>query len=88
MKEVENLIIDLFLVLFLLSSLMVVLEKDLIRALIFLALSSIFLILLLYLYRAPDVALTFSIVSTGASTVLFIAIIKKLERFGYDRERV
>ncbi len=80
-------IIDLFLVLFLISSLMVVLEKDLIRALIFLALSSIFLILLLYLYRAPDVALTFSIVSTGANTVLFIAIIKKLERFGYERER-
>ncbi|MBS3781244.1 MAG: DUF4040 domain-containing protein [Candidatus Thermoplasmatota archaeon] len=81
-------IIDIFLVLFLLSSLMVVLEKDLIRALIFLAFSSIFLILLLYLYRAPDVALTFSIVSTGASTVLFIAIIKKLEKFGYDRDSV
>lgn len=80
-------IIDLFLVLFLISSLMVVLEKDLIRALIFLAFTSIFLILLLYLYRAPDVALTFSIVSTGANTVLFIAIIKKLERFGYERER-
>ncbi len=78
--------IELFLVLFLISSLLVVLEKRLIRALVFLALASVFLILLLYLYRATDVALAFSIVSTGATTVLFLAIIKKLERFGYERE--
>ncbi len=78
--------IDLFLVLFLISSVLVILENDLIRALIFLAFTSIFLIFLLYLYRAPDVALTYSIVSTGASTVLFLAIIKKLEKFGYERE--
>jgi len=87
MKEVKRIIIDLFLVLFLVSSLLVVLEKDLIRALIFLGLASVFLILILYLYRAPDVALAFSIVSTGATTVLFLAIIKKLERFGYERKR-
>ncbi len=87
MKEVMKMIIDLFLVLFLISSLIVVIERDLIRALIFLALASVFLILLLYLYRAPDVALAFSIVSTGATTVLFLAIIKKLERFGYERKR-
>jgi len=85
--EVKRIIIDIFLVLFFVSSLLVVLEKDLIRALIFLGLASVFLILLLYLYRAPDVALAFSIVSTGATTVLFLAIIKKLERFGYERKR-
>ncbi len=79
-------LIELFLVLFLIASLLVVLEKNLIRALIFLGLASIFLIFLIYLYRAPDVALTFSIVSTGATTVLFLAIIKKLEDFGYERE--
>ncbi len=87
MMEVKRIIIDIFLVLFFVSSLLVVLEKDLIRALIFLGLASVFLILLLYLYRAPDVALAFSIVSTGATTVLFLAIIKKLERFGYERKR-
>ncbi|MBS3817455.1 MAG: DUF4040 domain-containing protein [Candidatus Thermoplasmatota archaeon] len=78
--------IDLFLVLFLISSILVVLESDLVRTLIFLALSSVFLIFLLYIHRAPDVALTFSIVSSGATTVLFIAVIKKLEEVGYERE--
>ena len=79
-------IIELFLVLFLISNILVIMEDDLIRALVFLALASVFLILLLYLYRATDVALAFSIVSTGATTVLFLAIIKKLERFGYERK--
>ncbi len=81
-------IIELFLVLFLVSNILVIMEDDLIRALVFLALASVFLILLLYLYRATDVALAFSIVSTGATTVLFLAIIKKLERFGYERKRL
>jgi len=81
-------IIELFLVLFLISNILVIMEDDLIRALVFLALASVFLILLLYLYRATDVALAFSIVSTGATTVLFLAIIKKLERFGYERKRL
>ncbi len=79
-------LIELFLILFLVSSFLVVIEEDLIRALVFLALASVFLILLLYLYRATDVALAFSIVSTGATTVLFLAIIKKLEGFGYERK--
>ncbi|MFP4000776.1 MAG: Na(+)/H(+) antiporter subunit B [Thermoplasmata archaeon] len=82
----RKIVIDLFLLLFVISSLLVVLEEDLIRALIFLGLASVFLILILYLYRAPDVALTFSIVSTGATTVLFLSIIKKLEGFGYERK--
>jgi len=81
-------IIELFLVLFLVANILVIMEDDLIRALVFLALASVFLILLLYLYRATDVALAFSIVSTGATTVLFLAIIKKLERFGYERKRL
>ncbi len=79
-------VIELFLILFLVSCILVVLESNLVRALIFLAFSSVFLIFLIYLYRAPDVALTYSIVSTGASTVLFFAIIKKLENLGYERE--
>ena len=79
-------VIELFLVLFLGASMLVVFEEDLIRALIFLAMSSIFLMILIFLYKAPDVALTFAIVSTGASTVLFLAIIKKLEQFGYERK--
>lgn len=75
----------MFLFLFIGASALVVFEDDLIMSLIFLAMASLFLIILIYLYRAPDVALTFSIVSTAASTVLFLAAIKKLEMMGYKR---
>lgn len=79
-------VIELFLVLFLGASVLVVLEEHLIRALIFLALTTLFLVVLLYLYKAPDVALTFAVVNTAATTVLFLATIYKLENFGYERE--
>ncbi|MFW5928495.1 MAG: Na(+)/H(+) antiporter subunit B [Thermoplasmatota archaeon] len=78
-------IIELFLVLFLGSCFLVVFEKDLIRALVFLAMSSLFLVVLIYLYRAPDVALTMGVVSSAATTILFLAVIKKLEGIGYER---
>ena len=78
-------IIELFLVLFLGSCFLVIFEKDLIRALVFLAMSSLFLVVLIYLYRAPDVALTMGVVSSAATTILFLAVIKKLEGIGYER---
>lgn len=78
-------IIELFLVLFLGSCFLVIFEDDLIRALVFLALSSLFLVVLIYLYKAPDVALTMGVVSSAATTILFIAVIKKLESVGYER---
>ncbi len=78
-------IIELFLVLFLGSCFLVVFEDDLIRALVFLALSSLFLVVLIYLYKAPDVALTMGVVSSAATTILFLAVIKKLEGIGYER---
>ena len=77
-------IIELFLVLFLGSCFLVVFEDDLIRALVFLALSSLFLVVLIYLYKAPDVALTMGVVSSAATTILFLAVIKKLEGIGYE----
>lgn len=81
-------VIELFLILFLGACVLVVLEDDLIRALIFLALSSLFLVMLIYLYSAPDVALTLAIVSGAANTILFLAVIKKLESEGYERKAV
>ena len=78
-------IIELFLVLFLGSCFLVVFEEDLIRALIFLAMSSLFLVVLIYLYKAPDVAFTMAVVSSAATTILFLAVIKKLEEIGYER---
>lgn len=81
-------ITELFLILFIGTSILVVVEKDLIRALVFLAAASIFLTILTYLYRAPDVALTFTIVNSAGITVLFLSTIKKLERSGYERENL
>lgn len=56
-----------------------VLEDDLINALVFLAFGSLLLITLIYLYRALDVALTFAVVNSAATTILFLVVIKKLE---------
>lgn len=72
-------VIELFLILLLGSSILVVLEEDIFRALIFLSFASIFVMILVYLYNAPDVALTLAVVNGAASTILFLAVIKKLE---------
>ncbi len=71
-------IMELFLVLFLGTSILVVIEKDLINALVFLAIASLLLIVVIYLYRALDVALTFAVVNSAATTVLFLVVIKKM----------
>jgi len=78
-------ILELFLILFLGACFLVVFEENLIRALVFLAMSSTFLIILIFLYKAPDVALTMGVVSSAATTILFLAVIKKLEGIGYER---
>ncbi|MGM0404644.1 MAG: Na(+)/H(+) antiporter subunit B [Thermoplasmatota archaeon] len=78
-------VIELFLILLLGACILVVLEKDLIRCLIFLSFASIFVIILVYLYNAPDVALTLAVVNGAASTILFLAVIKKIEVIG-DQE--
>ena len=69
---------QLFLLLFLGACILVVFENDLVRCLIFLGMSAAFLVILTYLYRAPDVALTFAVVNSTATTVLFLAIMKKV----------
>ncbi len=69
---------ELFLILFLGTSILVVIEKDLINALVFLAIASLLLIVIIYLYRALDVALTFAVVNSAATTILFLVVIKKL----------
>ncbi len=70
---------ELFLILFLGTSILVVLEDDLLNALVFLALGSLVLIILVYLYMALDVALTFAVVNSAATTILFLVVIKKME---------
>lgn len=70
---------ELFLILFLGASILVVVEHDLLNALIFLALGSLMLVVLVFMYRALDVALTFAVVNSAASTILFLVVIKKME---------
>ncbi len=71
-------IMELFLVLFLGTSILIIVEKDLINALVFLAIASLLLIVIIYLYRALDVALTFAVVNSAATTILFLVVIKKM----------
>ncbi len=54
--------------------------KDLLMAVIFLAIFSLISALLFFHLHAPDVALTEAAVGTGVSTVIFIWIIQKTER--------
>ena len=54
--------------------------RDLLRAVIFLAIFSLISALLFFHLHAPDVALTEAAVGTGVSTVIFIWVIQKTER--------
>lgn len=59
-------------------SLIVVFLKDLLKALIVLSLSSLLIVMFLFLHKAPDVAITMAVVGTGATTILYLTIIKKI----------
>lgn len=54
--------------------------KDLLRAVIFLAVFSLVSALLFFYLHAPDVALTEAAVGAGISTVIFIWVIQKTDR--------
>lgn len=59
-------------------SVVIVLLQDLMKALIALSLSSLLIVLLLFLLKAPDVAITMAVVGTGATTILYLTVIKKI----------
>jgi energy-converting hydrogenase B subunit D len=54
--------------------------KELLKAVIFLAVFSLISALLFFYLHAPDVALTEAAVGTGVSTVIFIWVIQKTDR--------
>jgi uncharacterized MnhB-related membrane protein len=54
--------------------------KDLLRAVIFLAVFSLVSALLFFYLHAPDVALTEAAVGAGVSTVIFIWVIQNTDR--------
>ena len=71
---------EALLILIVIFSIFVVLSKKLLRALIFLSMSTLLLVVILFLYQAPDVAITMAVVSTGATTILFLTVLKKVGR--------
>jgi uncharacterized MnhB-related membrane protein len=71
---------EIFLILLIIFSILVVGTKDLLKSLVFLSSSSLILVLLLFLLQVPDVAITLAVVGTGATTVLFLTVIKKVSK--------
>ena len=69
---------EILLLALLFISIIIVLLKDLMKALIALSVSSLLIVLLLFLFKAPDVAITMAVVGTGATTILYLTVIKKL----------
>ncbi|MEM1526038.1 MAG: hydrogenase subunit MbhD domain-containing protein [Ignisphaera sp.] len=61
-----------------------VIEKDLVRAVIYSALQSTLYALITYLIMAPDIFLTYIPVSVGLYTALVLILIKKTERIEGD----
>ena len=73
--EVIHLIVPILIVV---ASIFAVLLKDLIAATIALAAMSLLLSLEFYILQAPDVAITMAVVGTGATTILYLVVIKKV----------
>lgn len=61
-----------------------IIDKDLVRAVIYSALQSTLYALIIYLVMAPDIFLTYIPVSVGLYTALILILIKKTERFEGD----
>lgn len=70
----------LLLLLLLILGVLALEAKDLLLAVIFLAIFSLISALLFFHLHAPDVALTEAAVGTGVSTVIFVWVIQKTER--------
>jgi uncharacterized MnhB-related membrane protein len=58
-------------------SLLVVLVNNLLKALIILSASNLLIVTYIFFHKAPDVAITMAVVGTGATTILYLTIIKK-----------
>ncbi len=71
-------ILEIFLVILVIASIFFVIAKTLLKSLIFLSFNTLILVIILFLLQAPDVAITMAVVGTGATTILYLSVIKKL----------
>lgn len=72
--------VDMILVLAILVGILSLQTRDLLAAVIFLAVFSLLCALIYYFLHAPDVALTEAAVGAGLSTFLFIWVIRRTGR--------
>lgn len=71
----------------LVATYLAVLERDLIKAVIFSALQSTVYAILFYLLMAPDIALVYIPVAVGLYPAVVLFLIKKTEKIEGDSER-
>lgn len=71
-------IIDILLVILIITSILFIGSKTLLQSLIFLAFNTLLLVIILFFLQAPDVAITMAVVGTGATTILYLTVIKKV----------
>jgi uncharacterized MnhB-related membrane protein len=74
----KKMILEFFLVMIVIASICFVVTKTLLRSLIFLSANTLILVVILFLLQAPDVAITMAVVGTGATTILYLSVLKKI----------
>ena len=76
----DKVMTELILILLILLGILALQFKDLLNAVIYLAVFSLLSSLLFYYLHAPDVAIAEAAVGAGVATILFVAIIGKTKR--------
>lgn len=71
-------ILEIFLIILVIAAIGFVVAKTLLKSLIFLSANTLILVIILFLFQAPDVAITMAVVGTGATTILYLSVIKKI----------
>ena len=71
-------ILEFLLIILVIAAILFVISKTLLRSLIFLSVNTLLLVIILFLLQAPDVAITMAVVGTGATTILYLTVIKKI----------
>jgi len=71
-------ILQIFLIMIIIASILFILAKTLLQSLIYLSLNTLLLVIILFFLQAPDVAITMAVVGTGATTILYLSVLRKL----------
>ncbi|MDG6229567.1 MAG: DUF4040 domain-containing protein [Candidatus Thermoplasmatota archaeon] len=75
---------EIVLILLVGTAVLFIISKTLIQALIVLSANTLLLVIILFFYQAPDVAITMAVVGTGATTILYLTVLRKVE--GLERK--